>query len=73
MNLLRIVFAALIGLFSSSMFVLSEETKEAESISTESAVKQYVVTFHDEVTHADFSEVSKWITDNNGQIVESIN
>ena len=55
------------------MFVFAEEAKETETISTESALKQYVVTFRDEVSAADFSEVSKWITDNKGEIVESIN
>ncbi len=75
MNFLRVIFAALLGLLSTSIFVFSEETNEpaAATISTEASLKQYVVTFHDEVTAEDFSEVSKWITENNGEIVESIN
>lgn len=73
MNLLRIIFAALLGLMSSSVFIFAEDVKENETISTESGVKQYVVTFKDEATIADFSEITQWITDNKGEIVESIN
>lgn len=74
MNLFRIIFAALLGLLSSSMLVFAEAIKEnSTTISTESDLKQYVITFHDEVSATDFSEVSKWITDNKGEIVESIN
>lgn len=73
MNLVRVLLAALLGLFSTSLFAFAEEVKKPETISTESAVKQYVVTFHDEVTADDFSDVSKWITENHGEIVESIN
>jgi len=73
MNLLRIIFAALLGFISSSLFVSAEDVKENETISTDSGVKQYVVTFKDEATIADFSEITQWITDNKGEIVESIN
>lgn len=78
MNLLRVLFAAILGLLSSSIFVSAQEAKaseavSAEAISTESALKQYVVNFHDEATAEDFSEISKWITDNNGEIIENIN
>lgn len=75
MNFIRVIFAALLGLLSTSVFVFAEESNEssAATISTESSLKQYVVTFHDEVSAEDFSEVSKWITENKGEIVESIN
>ena len=73
MNLLRVIFAALLGLLSSSILVLANEVKEGGSISTESSLKQYIITFHDEATSAEFSEISKWVTDNKGEIVESIN
>lgn len=75
MNFLRVIFAALLGLLSTSIFVFADENNEpaAATISTEASLKQYVVTFHDEVTAEDFSEVSKWITENKGEIVESIN
>ena len=73
MNLIRVFFAAIIGLLYSSVFVFADETKAPETITTESSIKQYVVTFRDEVSATDFSEISKWITDNNGEIVESIN
>ena len=73
MNLLRIIFVALLGFISSSLFVSAEDVKENETISTDSGVKQYVVTFKDEATIADFSEITQWITDNKGEIVESIN
>jgi hypothetical protein len=73
MNLLRIIFATLLGFMSSSLFVLAEIEKENETISTDSGVKQYVVTFHDDATAIDFSEISQWITENKGEIVESIN
>lgn len=73
MNLLRVIFTALLGLLSSSILVLANDVQETgSSISTES-VKQYIVTFHDEATTDDFSEISKWITENKGEIVESIN
>lgn len=72
MNLLRVLFAALLGLLSSSILVLANDVEEGSSISTE-AVKQYIVTFHDEATAVDFSEISQWITENKGEIVESIN
>ena len=75
MNYVRFILAALLGLLSTSMLAFAEESKDASAatISTESTVKQYVVTFHDEVSAEEFSEVSKWITENKGQIVESIN
>lgn len=73
MNLLRIVFAALLGLIYSTFFVFAKDSKENEAISTDSGIKQYVVTFHDEATVSDFSEITKWITENKGEIVESIN
>lgn len=73
MNLLRIIFAALLGLISPSLFVLADDAKESETISTDSGVKQYVVTFKDDATIADFSEITQWITENKGEIVESIN
>lgn len=73
MNLLRIIFAALLGLMSSTLFVFAEDAKENETITTDSGIKQYVVTFHDEATASDFSEITKWITENKGEIVESIN
>lgn len=58
---------------SSTFFVFAEDFKENESISTDSGIKQYVVTFRDEATASDFSEITKWITENKGEIVESIN
>lgn len=75
MKLIHLVLAAIIGLFSTSIFVFAEENGKSspETISTESALKQYVVTFRDEVSANDFEETSKWITDNKGKIVESIN
>lgn len=74
MNFVRIIFTALLGILSTSTLVFAKEAKESSPvISTESALKQYVVTFHDEVSAEEFSEVSKWITENNGEIVESIN
>lgn len=74
MNIARILFAALLGFFSNSINSFAEKVEESVvSISTESNLKQYVVTFHDEVSADDFSEVSKWITENKGEIVESIN
>lgn len=76
MKLVHLILAAILGLFSSSIFVLAEgnnDNASAGTISTESALKQYVVTFRDEVSANDFEETSKWITDNKGQIVESIN
>lgn len=79
MNLLRIIFAALLGLLSSSLFVFAKDTKEnneteeSNTISTDSGMKQYVITFQDGATTADFSEITQWITDNKGEIVEKIN
>lgn len=73
MNLLRVIFAALLGLLSSSILVLANEVQEGSPISTESVKQQYIVTFHDEATSENFSEISQWITDNKGEIVESIN
>lgn len=73
MNILRVIFAALLGLLSSSIFVLANDAKDGGSISTDSGAKQYIVTFHDEATNEEFSDISKWITENKGEIVESIN
>ena len=74
MNLLRIIFAAFLGLISSSFFVLAKDTeKKEEAISTNSGIEQYVVTFHNYATASDFSEITQWITQNKGEIVESIN
>ena len=70
MNLLRIIFSALLGFLSSSIFVLANEAKV---LANDSPVKQYIVTFHNEATAADFNEISQWITENKGEIVESIN
>lgn len=73
MNILRVIFAALLGLLSSSIFVLANDANDGGSISTDSGSKQYIVTFHDEATNEEFSDISKWITENKGEIVESIN
>lgn len=76
MKLIHLVLAAIIGLFSTSIFVCAQDQIKKSTpviISTELALKQYVVTFRDEVSASDFEETSKWITDNKGQIVESIN
>jgi hypothetical protein len=84
MKLHILVFTAIFGLLSWSILVsaqaakkqepeFADSAKKFEQISTESSLKQYVVTFHDEISGDDFSEVSKWITDNKGEIVESIN
>ena len=75
MNLLRLLFVTFLGMFASNLSVSAKENKEneAQKVSTENALKQYVVTFHDEITAVDFDDTSKWITDNRGEIVESIN
>lgn len=76
MNYIRIVFAALLGLLSSSIFAFAEKSQDHTAdttVSTESTLKQYVVSFHDNVSAEVFDEVSTWITNNKGEIIESIN
>lgn len=70
---MRVIFSAFFCLLFSSIFVFAKEEKKEEEVSIESPYKQYIVTFHDEATEAEFSEISKWITDNNGNIKDFMN
>lgn len=51
----------------------AEEEKPASTQKVPEGFKQYVVSFHDEVSMEQFDAASKWITEHKGEIVESIN
>lgn len=73
MKFAAIAFAAIIGIMTTSSVYAEEQIIPAAVISTESAAKQYVVTFHDDISTEAFEETSKWIKENNGEVLESIN
>lgn len=51
----------------------AEEEKPVASQKSTEGSKQYVVSFHDEISMEQFDAASKWITEHKGEIVESIN
>lgn len=68
---------ALTAVFATLAMAVGAENTDSKSAEAKDAktdgLKQYVVSFHDEVSMQDFDAASKWITEHKGEIVESIN